>query len=548
MIIKDLVRLADDLFIKKGPLNTLHQEIAENFYPERAEFTVTRSLGTDFEADLTTSFPVLCRRDLANQIGSMLRPKATEWFHRARKYTDIKVEKDVEVRQYLEWFDKTMFRAMYDKRSQFTRATKIADNDFTTFGQFVMSIELSRNRDSLLYRTWNVRDCAWQENAEGEIGFVARRWRTTVQNAVQTFGKDKLSSKLTDKMQKEPFDTTNLLHIVCDAEMYSDHARGRPRWSIWWDMEHEALIEATPIWGRHYIVPRWVVINSQYAFSPATVVALPDARLIQAMAFSLIQASEKASDPPMVAVEEAIRSDLSVWAGGVTWVDRDYDEKLGEVLRPISQDYRGISYGLEMVQDTRGLIREAFFLNSLTPFNPSTDPQMTAFQAGQIVQEYIRKALPIFEPMEYEYSAAMCEETFDLMARNGGFGPPTSWPRQLQIAGHEYEYHFESPLNDVIDKQKGQLWMEAKALLADAVALDRNTAYIIDAGQALRDALEGIGVPANWTRSGDEVDKIAMQVQQAEQRQQLIADLEQGSKAALNMANAQESSAKANVI
>ena len=85
MDIKQLREVADNLFQKKGPLNSLHQEISENFYPERADFTLTRSLGTDFVSNLMTSYPVRCRRDLGNQFSTMLRPTARPWFHTARK-------------------------------------------------------------------------------------------------------------------------------------------------------------------------------------------------------------------------------------------------------------------------------------------------------------------------------------------------------------------------------------------------------------------------------------------------------------------------------
>jgi hypothetical protein len=51
----------------------LWQEIAENFYPERADFTINRSLGTDFGAGMMTSYPFICRRDLGDQVGQMLR-------------------------------------------------------------------------------------------------------------------------------------------------------------------------------------------------------------------------------------------------------------------------------------------------------------------------------------------------------------------------------------------------------------------------------------------------------------------------------------------
>ena len=57
MNIKDLYGVGNDLFGKKSPLQSLWQEIAENFYPERADFTLRRSIGTDFAANLMTSYP-----------------------------------------------------------------------------------------------------------------------------------------------------------------------------------------------------------------------------------------------------------------------------------------------------------------------------------------------------------------------------------------------------------------------------------------------------------------------------------------------------------
>jgi hypothetical protein len=56
--------------------------------------------------------------------------------------------------------------------------------------------------------------------------------------------------------------------------------------------------------------------------------------------------------------------------------------------------------------------------------------------------------------MEMEYNAALCDETFELMLRAGGFGDPRSWPKKLR--GAEIDFQFESPLHDIIEQQKGQ--------------------------------------------------------------------------------------------
>lgn len=548
---KQLNDLGQSLFSKKMSLNTLHQEVAENFYPERADFTVIRSLGTDFAANLMNSYPVLCRRDLGDQFSTMLRPTAKPWFHMGQKFVE-KDEKDHELREMFEWMEKTQRNAMYDPQSLFTRATKEADHDYAAFGQAVLSEELINhptNGPQLLFRSWHLRDVAWQENEYGQIGCVFRKWKPKCQELCRLF-RDRVHPKVKEMRDKRPFDEVDVIHMVVDADMYDADARGRPRWSIFYDVANEHVMEAIPIWGRHYIIPRWLLVSSsqwgsQYAHSPAVIAALPDARLIQAMTFTLLEAGEKATNPPMLATIDAVRSDVAVYAGGITWVDNEYDERLGQALRPLTQDLSGFNYGLQLAQDTRSMIRKAFYLDALTM--PQRAPEMTAYEVGQRVQEYIRNALPIFEPMEQEYNAAICEETFYLLIRGGAFGSPAQWPKKMRklLEGKQIGFHFESPLHDVIEQQKGQKWLEAKALLAEAIALDQGTAFIMDAPTALRDALSGIGVPAAWLHSEAEVQQSLEQKAAQDQAQAMLAAMQQSSVATRNIAGAQKDMAMA---
>jgi len=524
---KKLVELAQNLFGKKLALNSLWQEIADNFYPERADFTLTRSIGTDFAANLMSSYPVQCRRELGNQFATMLRPTARSWFHPRVRY---KKKASSDAQGYLEWFEETQRRAMYDERSLFTRATSQGDHDYAAFGQCALSVELNRIGDGLLYRCWHLRDMVWQENEEGKLGLIARKWKPSAQTLVRLF-KDKVHEKVKEIETKTPFEEIECMHLVVEADMYDDKANGRPRWSIYYDVAHDQIIEATPIWGRYYIIPRWQAVSgSQYSYSPATVCALPDARLLQAMTFTLLEAGEKATRPPMIATQDAIRSDVSVYAGGITWVDMEYDERLGEALRPITQDFRGFNYGVQMNQDTRALLMRAFFLDTLKL--PQNSPEMTAYEVGQRVQEYIRAALPIFGPTEMEYNAALCDETFDILARNGAFGAPQSWPKELR--GADIAFTFESPLHDVIEQQKGQKFQEASQLIAAAISLDPTAQYVPNAVVALRDALTGIGVPATWMNTQAQVDDKVQQGQAQAEGQQRLANIEQASNAVKN--------------
>lgn len=539
---KQLYELAENLFVKKAPLNSLHQEIADNFYVERADFTITRSMGQDFASHLMTSYPLQCRRSLGDAFGVMLRPTAKQWFHTRVRHEEFD-GLDNETKAYLQWFETTQRKAMYDPIAKFTRATKEGDHDFAAIGQCAISVEMNRFATGLLYRCWHIRDMAWQENADGDIGTRFRKWKPTVQMLCQMFPKEKLHRNVRDANDKDPFTECECMHMVVDAEMYDKTIpAGMPRWSIYYDVTNHHVIEETPIWGQHYVIPRWQTVSgSQYSYSPATVCALPDARLIQAMTFTLLEAGEKAANPPVVATQDVIKSDVSLYAGGITYVDADYDERLGEALRPLTQDFRGFNLGVELNRDTRTLINNAFFLNKLSM--PERAPEMTAYEVGQRVQEYIRNALPIFEPMEAEYNAALCDETLEILWRRGAFGDPRNWPKSLR--GAELDFAFESPLHDAIEQQKGQKFQEAQALIGTAVALDPSCAFVPKAEVALRDALNGIGVPARWLNSETFVEQAkAAQAQQAQQ-QQLLANLTQGSEVAKNLSDARPAQAEA---
>ena len=536
MNVKQLKDLANTLYSKKKPIDSLWQELAENFYVERAEFTIQRSIGNDFASNLMTSYPMLCRRDLGNQFSTMLRPTAKPWFHIGRLYSK---DDDNESRQFLQKFEVIQRRAMYDPDACFTRATKEGDHDFAAFGQCAISTEVYKNPKTgphLLYRCWHLRDMVWMENETGKIGTIFRKWKAPAIVLSRLF-KDKVHEKVKEKLNKAPFDEINTMHMIVESDMYDDDARGRPFWSIWYDVEHDHLMEAVPVWTKYYTIPRWqTVSNSQYSYSPATVAALPDARLLQAMTYTLLEAGEKATNPPLIAVQDAVRSDVSTFAGGLTWIDYEYDEKTGEALRPIAQDFRGFNFGMEMNQNSQGMIREAFFLNTLKM--PQRAPEMTAYEVWQRVQEYIRGALPIFEPMEMEYNAELCNQTFELLMRNLAFGSPLDWPKEL--LGQGIEFTFESPLHDAIDSQKGQTFTQAQQLLAAAVAIDPTVSSLPKVEVALRDALNGIGVPASWLNSEDYVAQAKQQQAEQQQQQDLLNKMEQGSNVVKNIGGVQQ--------
>jgi hypothetical protein len=317
--IKDIIEQGDKLFSAKGPLDSLMQKIADHFYPERADFTTQRSMGDEFASHLMTGWPVLMRRELGNSVAAMLRPRGKKWF-RARTDSE-QVNQDPEARAWLDWASDTQMRVMYARSSQFMRATKEGDNDFITFGQAVLSREVLPDGSGLLYRCWHLRDCAWCENERQEVDTIHIKWEPTIRELKRLFP-GKLAGNLETELAKNPYRKVKCRRVVLPSDSYDlvqKKGRKLPYVSLYIDCENEVILEETPLANFPYTIPRWVTVSgSQYAYSPATVVGLPDARLLQDITLTLLESGQKAVDPPMKAVHEAVIGGLNAQAGGLS--------------------------------------------------------------------------------------------------------------------------------------------------------------------------------------------------------------------------------------
>jgi hypothetical protein len=528
---KDLIAQGDKLFSKRSTLMSLWQEVADNFYVERADFTAVRTLGEDYAAGLNTSYPLIVRRELGDAISAMLRPKSQPWMSMTVENED---RLSTTARQFLEWATSVQRRAMYDRQAQFERATKQGDHDYATFGQCVISIEVNWDEVTLLYRNWHLRDVAWCEKPDGSIGARHHNLKMTAKEMARRFGERNLHHSVKTQLRKDAYCEFNCRRIVMPAEDYD--AKGPDlKWvSVYVDLDNQVLLQEQKVRSGIYVIPRWMTVSgSQYAFSPAVVAGLPDARLLQSMALTLIEASEMAVRPPMLSVGEVIQGGIQLFPGGITQVDAQHDDRLGSPLRPVIENPGSLPFGMEFEASKQEMLSRAFYLNKLRALPPK---EMTAYEAGVWTSEWIRQAIPLFEPLETEYNAAICEQTFDELLAVNAFGPPQEIPRE--VMGQKIDFKFESPLSKAIERQKGQKFAEARALIEQAVALDPASGATVDARIALRDALHGVGVPAKWMRSEEAVERHARELADQQAQKQQAALQQQGAATAVDATKA----------
>lgn len=529
--VTELIEMGDRLFSKRGGLLSHWQDIAEQFSPASADFTGALTLGEDYAADLFTSYPLLVAREMIDSLGMMLRPTQKD---AAVMYVDGLEDHDG--KRWLEWATKIQRKAMYDRAAQYIVAAKSGEHDFALFGQDVMTIERMPDGTSLLMRSWHLRDTAWSNGINGAVECVHRKWKPTAYELMKLFGEKKVHAKVREKMErgKDAYCEINCRHLVIPSDMYHGETKYKaPLVSIYIDVDNEHVMEETGQRINPYVISRWQRMReSQYAISPAVLCALPETRLLQAMTYTLLQAGEKAVSPPLLATKNAIRSEIDVRAEGITWVDADYDERKGAALQPLLQDKSGLPFGMELQQRSEDMIRKAFYIDKLQ-MPQRGGPQETAYEVSQRVQQYIREALPLIEPVESEKNGGVWERAFEVLLQDGAFGPMDQIPKSLR--GADVRFKFASPLREQIDAAKGQIFLDGLKLIEAGAGLDPAVRGIPDAVDTMRDVLESIGWQAKWMRSKEQVAAAANAEAEAAQAQAALDAMQQASGVAKNL-------------
>jgi len=478
----------------------LWQALGDNFYPERADFLRVNEIGDEYIDGLVDSYPILARRDLGDSFAAMLRDG--KWFDMGTADDEIELSHDAKI--WLESASKLLLKMMNDRSSGFAVATKAGDHDFATFGQCVISVNLNKKNTGLLYQCWHLRDCTWWNDESGQVAGVCRKWSPTQRDLVNQFG-DEVHAKVKKGVAKKPFDEVECRHIVMPSDMYGDPKFEQFKYvSVFMDIKNKKIMEEVGINHKYYVIPRFHPISDQpFAISPATIAALPNARVLQAMMFTLLEAGERHTRPPLLAAEGRIRGDVDLTGDGITYVDIEEGEKLSEAFRPLYNDKSGFNIGENMRGGIVDVISECFYKNRLVM------PDMgnwTATATREYMKQYRRQNLPLFSPLESEYNGQICEISFELALQAGFLGSKFDIPDDLKNAFVEFK--FRSPLSKADEELKTTQYQLVTELLNLGLPFDESLGDNLDFDTMLRDAMDGIDAPEKWKNSTEEVMQV----------------------------------------
>lgn len=442
--VQDAIDRYITLVSERRQLNSLWEEIAEVLAPERRGFNGTKPLGLRTEKIYDT-VPNVAKRGLVNAIGGLLRPKSSaagKWFSIVTE--DEALMEDEEVRGWIEDSEKRLWKALYNPKAKFIQATGEADDDIVTFGTAALFTGVRRDRGGLLFKGFHMACVFVSLDSDGDVDTVYLLDRLKVRAAVQRWGLENLG-KATQEAYKnnkleEEFDFLWAVGPRHDRDPRRIDSTNMPFYSLVVDLKSEHLVIEEGFEEFPFAIPRWDTRSGEtYGRGPG-VLALPDVLTLNQMGKTILRGLHRAVDPPWLLPNDSVINAPQNRASGITYYDAQAIKNLG-LRNPFQQmDNRAqIPWGLDAQSTMREQVFALFYRNILNL--PIDAPQMTATEVIQRREEFIREIGAVFGRLENDYSAAMIDRAFGLMARNGGFADA---PEQLQ--DEKVEFRFASPI------------------------------------------------------------------------------------------------------
>jgi hypothetical protein len=494
-----------------------------------ASFTVERDQGEEYSDHLFSSYPSMARRELGNMLAEFLRPD--KWF--SIHVDDEDLDKDDYNRAFLEFLTEIQWRAMTDPVADLVTAMAQHDHDFAAFGNAVVKYGTNTSRDALLTSSRHLRDVVWADNADHKTDAVWCKWNPTARQLKNQFG-DMVSAEVKRACEKDPEKTFECRHVVLPTRLYDYKTKGGKRFpfvSLYVEKESETVLEEVGQNYLGYVIPRWQrVAGSVFGTSMATDVLLPDGRTLQVMMRTLREAGEMYVNPPMIQIGDAIRGDIAYYPGGITTADIEYDNKIGDVLRPVTQQHSGFPIGVDLAAAIKADIRSGFFLDKIQL--PETNAKMTATEVRRRIQEHIRSASPISKPIQKESNHPLCDGLFQVL-RDNGLERIIAERMPDSLSGSDLKFKFRSPIDELAEQNEAELYLDNRdRILMPAMQVDQSLAEIVDLHEATRDALRSNGWKATWFKPKEAVAAKRAQMAEQAETQQVMEEIAAGGQVA----------------
>ena len=480
-----------------------------------------------------STYPQSARR-YASIVESFLTPR-TEKYH-FFKFQDAKKNENTNFRKFADNRNDYHFGKRYEPSANFASQFHEALLSFTAFGTGVLFIGKRFDNETKthtpVYKSVHISQVYIDENHNGVVDKVLREFPMKLSEIAEEFGKDKLPDEMVKELEKDPNSTKTVSHRVApnnDFEKGMFGVKGMKYISIYFLADKKVVLRDTEGFNSFpYLVIRDLTApNEVWGRGPA-INTLPDIKMLNKMVKSLLMATDHAVSPTMLAMQDGVASRPNISPNSI--VRGGIDEQGRPTLQPLNRG-GDISFGLEMINQTRRIVQDAFFV---TLFQILQDtPRRTATEVLELSREKGALLSPTLGRVQSEALGRLIEREMDIFKDNDDY-PETP----VELKDEKFKIVFDSPFD------RAQRAEEVTAILRTYENIlpiaDRNPDVLdnINDDKAVKSIMLNGGAPAEITNNEQEVRRIRQQKAESRQQQEQIEQQQSASETVKNLAQA----------
>jgi len=509
--------------------NSPFQEIADYCYPRQAVFE-NEGYITPAEKRMEKVFDstaIHAVEMLAGGLHGMMTDLSNDWF--SLTLDDNQFEGDQAVEIWLDDVTKILYTMISDPFSGFSVAHHELYMEFCSFGTGVLYVSEDIQKGIVRFNAIPLSQCYIDEDKDGHVDTVYRRFNRTVRQLVEQFDIKKVSQDVAKKYEKKEYDAkVEVIHAV-QPNPELPKRKGAKNWFPWTscylEVGQKHKLRESGFYEMPYMVPRFFrACGEIYGRSPAWT-ALPDVKMLNSMQQTIIKAAQKVVDPPLMIPDDGFFSPIRTMPSGLNYYRAGTTDRIEQM--PAGGD---INVGLELTNEIRARISKMFYLDQL---EFGSRPQMTATEVMQRSEDRLRLLNPVNGRLQQELLGPEISRVFAIAERFKMIPPA---PESIQ--GIPLKINYTSPIALAQKQLKAQGLMKMMSVSEPILNLDPQVMDKINGDKWL----EYVGQLYSVNPKIFNDDKVVAQIRQGRAHAQ---QEQQQSEAQLTQANALKSAAGA---
>ena len=502
------------------------QDVADFVLPTRNFYTKTATSGARRRGKIYNTTAPEAAVQLSAALEGMLFNTGIRWFELTTE--DENINKLHEVKEWLYDATNRMLSYFDNTKTNFSVSGHETALDLVAFGT---GVTLVTEKDGVLkYQARDLSSIYLKADDSGTITDVYREFLMPVWEVAQEFGKESLSDrvrKMVDDPEKQDKQIKLLHHIYIrlDREYGKQDKTNKPWGSCYVEIEQKHIIQEGGFDENPYIIARWSKAAEEvYGRSPAMEV-LPTIRVVNAMAKTILEASELAVRPPVIVGAGTMEGPIRTAPGSIMYVrqgTRDVPQPFQSGSRP--------DIGHELMDREEAKIEKAFFADKLSL--PQND-RMTATEIIERRQQGLMVISPVLSRLYAEWLNPLIKKTFKWMLNRGLLSPP---PDALMNA--PYKINYISPMAVTRRASISQSFMTAMSASQVLLQIDPSVMQNLDVDAVFRSLMSQNNVDPTFLKTENEVKRMREQQQQQQQQAMQMEQAQAATSAAKDGASA----------